>query len=151
MYEDVKLEEDPNLIHDICVTLQEKQIVNPWQLKQTPREFLEKLFPMDTLPRHLVGVLHVQEVLRNRASTEASGNGSLAKAMVKLVREQNKKNREDKDIDRASDSDAERKQFNFSQCMKVYHLNGIPQARAPSVHKNRTNGNTSCSWTETEG
>ena len=42
IYEDVKLEEDPNLIHEVCVMLQEKQIVSPWQLKQTSREFLEK-------------------------------------------------------------------------------------------------------------
>ena len=48
------------------------------------------------MPSHLVGVLYVQEVLKNRRSSEALGSGTMAKAMVQLVREQNEKRRKDK-------------------------------------------------------
>ena len=90
---------------------------------------------MDKFPRHLVGVLRVQEVLKTRGAAEASGNGPLARAVVKMVREQTKKRKDDKDVDTSSDSDTERKKFNSSKCMKEDRLGGLPQVHTPSVRK----------------
>ena len=56
--EDIKLEEDLNVIHDVCMTLQSQHVHLPWQLKQTPRSMLDKLFPVETHSRQLFVVLH---------------------------------------------------------------------------------------------
>ena len=45
IYLDIKLEEHPQVIHDVCVALQAKQILHPWQLTYLSRDFLEKIFP----------------------------------------------------------------------------------------------------------
>ena len=128
MYEDIKLEEHPELIHDTCVRLQENELVMPWQLKQAPKALLETIFPTGTHTRHLMAVLHVQEILQRRSATEMSQEGSLAKAVAKMARETSKahKTRKEEDDETESDSDAERVQFDFSKSMGVYHLGNIP-------------------------
>ena len=50
IYDEMKLQEDPNIIHEACMMLQEKQIHHPWQLKQLPRTFLESDLPRVGVP-----------------------------------------------------------------------------------------------------
>ena len=57
LYEDIKLEEHPTLIHEICVALQTNHVVHGWQLKQAPKEWIQKIFPMESHMRHQLGVL----------------------------------------------------------------------------------------------
>ena len=52
MFEGMQVQEDPNIIHDVCVALQASQIDYDWQLKQVLRSFLEQVFPIDSHPRH---------------------------------------------------------------------------------------------------
>ena len=73
--DELKLEEDPNIIHDVCVALQTNHINLPWQLKQAPRAMLDKLFPVETHSRQLFVVLHTQEYLVKKSEAEGSGPG----------------------------------------------------------------------------
>ena len=66
IYDDMKVQEDPNVIHDACLLLQSHHIVQPWQLKQAPRTVLEMVFPAATHARHLIIIFQVQELLRQR-------------------------------------------------------------------------------------
>ena len=109
IYNDLQLGEDPEVIHEACVMLQEKQIVHPWHLKQVSREFLEKLFPMEKYPRHLCGVLEVQDRMRKRDTQTELGNVQLTKAVTKLVKEQTKTRRGGKREATSSDSEGTRK------------------------------------------
>ena len=86
IYLDIKLGEHPQVIHDVCVALQAKQILNPWQITYLSREFLEKIFPMETHPRHLCGILRVQDVMKSRSAAEASGNVQLTRAVLKMTK-----------------------------------------------------------------
>ena len=139
IYDDIKLEEAPEIIQETCLRLQEHQLVQPWQLKQAPKLLLEKIFPTGEYTRHLMTVLHVQEVLQRRAATELDQEGPLAKAVAKMAKTTSKvhkaRDRKTDDDETASDSDAERVVFNFSKAMGIYHLGNVPQGHTPTVQK----------------
>ena len=131
IYLDIKLGEHPQVIHDVCVALQAKQITHPWQLTYLSREFLEKIFPMDTHPRHLCGILRVQDVMKSRGAAEASGNVQLTRAVLKMT-----KNLKDQEgYDTSSDEESKNYAFNYSQSMKQYNLEELPQGHSMPMQK----------------
>ena len=104
-----QLEEDPQIIHDVCVALQKRQIVNPWQVTYLSRGYLEKVFPMETQPRHLCGILRVQDVTKAKNTAESTGNAQLAKAVMRMA-----KSMKDTDTyDTSSDEDCHK----VTQCL----------------------------------
>ena len=128
---EIQLEEDPQIIHDICVALQQRQIVNPWQVTYLSREYLEKVFPMETQPRHLCGILRVRDVMKAKNTAESSGNAQLAKAVMKMT----KSMRDDDNYDTSSDEECKKKFFNYSQSLAQYHLQEMPQGHTMPMQK----------------
>ena len=134
--DELKLEEDPNVIHDVCVALQAQHINLPWQLKQAPRSMLDKLFPVESQSRQLFVVLHTQEYLMRKSEAESSGHSSYAKAMNRMVREQTKARHADTHQETSSDDDAGTvTKYEHYKAMQTYHLENIPQAHTIKVEK----------------
>ena len=90
IYTEVQLEEHPSIIHEMCVKFQDNYILHAWQLKQAPKAWIQRLFPMETHIRHQLGVLHVQEILRQKEAANSNGNNTLAEAMQAVANETRK-------------------------------------------------------------
>ena len=129
IYDELQVQEDPNVIHDVCLRLQTQHILQPWQLKQAPKTVLEMLFPVATHSRHLIIALQAQDLLVQKSNSEQAANNTMAKAVHKLAREQEKSRRAEDHQETSSDEDSTPpKQYDHYQSMKEYNLEKVSQA-----------------------
>lgn len=136
IYEELQIQEDPNVIHDVCILLQGQFILQPWQLKQAPRPVLDMLFPVATHSRHLILALQVQETLRQRSDADQSAQSGMAKAVHKLAREQEKARRANQNQDTSSDEEAQpTAKYDHYECMRQYYMEKMSQSHTLKVDK----------------
>ena len=94
------------------------------------------VFPAATHARHLVTILQVQELLRQRTDAEQVSNVSMAKAVNRLAREHEKSRKADDRQETSSDDEVTNKwAYDHYESMRQYNLQKVPQPRSLNVEK----------------
>ena len=97
---------------------------------------METIFPTATHARHLITVLQVEEMMRQKADKDQASTVTMAKAVNRLAREHEKSRKAEDRQETSSDEDTTEKwAYDHHQAMKQYNLQKIPQSHSLKLEK----------------
>lgn len=138
MAEDLKVDEDPQVMSETVDMLVEANVRKAWQIKHTPQEKSDRIFEGDGADQHrtLIGYVRTlaQETVTVKPPTpQTDASTMMAKAVSMLAQEQRKSRKRKHGRESSSSEDENSQRFDLTKSMEQYGLEGIPHDHRPRM------------------